>query len=281
MGPGCRPGPIFTRSGGNPFLKPETSKQFSLGTAIEPGAGFLVSVDYWDIRKDAVISQLSESLIGSNFAAIRRFVTRNNVDPVYPTLPGEIQEILLPVDNQGKKNAAGVDISIVQRQNLGELGRLRTTLSGTYMTKAEEQLQPGGEFIDTLGKYANLYATPRWKHHLAVDWSFGAYSVTVANKFQLHYRDAFASQVNTTTGFVNSVAHGTPGSVSGNVASSSTYDLTLGYSGIKGLRLGVGVLNLFNKAPPTSNQAQYFRGFDQGVDGTGRYGYLSVSYQLQ
>jgi len=281
VGPGCKPGPIPTRSGGNPFLKPETSRQFSLGAAIEPGMGLLATVDYWDIRKKDVISQLNEGLIGSNFSAIRKFVTRSAVDPVYPTLPGEIFEILLPVDNQGQRNVAGIDLSVVQRAKLGEFGQLRTSLNGTYLTKSEEQLLPGGEITDTLGKYANLYATPRWKHHLSLDWSLGHYGVTVANKFQLHYRDAFASIPNPTTGFVSSVAHGTAGSVSNNVASSSTWDLLLGYTGIPQLRLTFGVINLFNKAPPTSNQAQYFRGFDQGVDATGRYAYVSATYRLK
>ena len=38
------------------------------------------------------------------------------------------------------------------------------------------------------------------------------------------------------------------------------------------------VINLFNKAPPVSNQSGYFRGFDQSVDATGRYVYVDVSY---
>jgi outer membrane receptor protein involved in Fe transport len=43
----------------------------------------------------------------------------------------------------------------------------------------------------------------------------------------------------------------------------------------------VGVLNLANKAPNTSNQAGYFRGFDQSVDATGRYVYVSMNYSYK
>ncbi|MES3026060.1 MAG: TonB-dependent receptor [Pseudomonadota bacterium] len=277
VGPGCKPGPFAIRSGGNPFLEPETSRQFSIGAAFAPGKEFTASVDYWDIRKDHVISQLSESLIASNFAYISKYVTRDPVDPAYPGLPGEIEEILLPVDNQGKRNVAGIDLAAQHRLRFNGYGRLRTSFSGTYLTRSEEQLTAGGEFTDNLGKYANLYPTPRWKHRLSAEWGGSKWSASLTNRFQSGYRDAFASLV-TPTGFVSSVAHGTPGSVSVRVKSHSVYDALLSYSGIKNTSLRVGIVNLANKAPNTSNQGGYFRGFDQSVDATGRYAYVSVHY---
>jgi iron complex outermembrane receptor protein len=141
---------------------------------------------------------------------------------------------------------------------------------------------PGGPTPVNLGRYANLYPTPRWKHLLSLDWSLGAWNVYAANRFQLHYLDASASQPSTTTpGLINSVVPGTPGSTWNYVASSSTYDLQLGYVGFKNVKLNLGVVNLFNTAPPTSNQAGYFRGFDQTVDATGRYCYASMSYAFK
>ncbi|TDP61268.1 TonB-dependent receptor [Roseateles toxinivorans] len=281
VGPGCKPGPMPIRSGGNPFLKPETSKQFSLGVAVDPGLGFYATVDYWKIEKNDVISQLSESLIGSNFAYISKYVTRDPADPAYPGLPGQISEILLPVDNQGVRRVTGLDVALSHRANLGQYGKVRTSLSGSYLLKSQEQLVKGGEIVDVLGKYANLYPTPRWKHLLSVDWSQGDWNLIFSNQFQSHYRDAYANLVNATTGFVASVAHGTPGSVSANVASHSTYNLQGGYTGFKNIRLDAGVTNLFNKAPPTSNQSGYFRGFDQSVDATGRYVYVSAAYTFK
>jgi outer membrane receptor protein involved in Fe transport len=95
------------------------------------------------------------------------------------------------------------------------------------------------------------------------------------------YRDAFASTVNPTTGFVNSVPHGTLVSRSNEVPSYSTFDLQTGYSGFKNLSLRVGVENLMNREPNVSNQGGYFRGFDQAVDATGRYAYVNASYSLK
>ncbi|MBC7916867.1 MAG: TonB-dependent receptor [Rhodoferax sp.] len=278
VGPGCKPGPIAIRSGGNPFLKPETSRQFSLGLALEPGNGLSATLDYWLINKENVISPLSETLISSNFAYISKYVTRDAADPAYPGMPGQIIDILLPVDNQGGRNVSGLDIVLVQRAKLGEWGKLKTTLNGTYLIKTEEQLVKGGQYFDNLGRYANLYPTPRWKHNLSADWSFASWGLTLTNKFQSAYRDALASMPADAKGFVASVAHGTPGSISQDVASYSTFDLQVGYYGIKNTRLKLGVVNLLNKAPNASNQTGYFRGFDQSVDATGRYVYVDMSY---
>jgi len=277
-GPGCKPGPFAIRSGGNPLLKPETSKQFSLGAAFEPGRGFSATVDYWQISKDGVISQLSESLIGSNFAYISKNVTRDAADPAYPGLPGQIIDIFLPVANQGARNVSGLDLSVTQRSKLGAWGKVKMKLNATYLLKSEEQLVQGGDFTENLGRYANLYPTPRWKHRMSLDWDIGTWSVLLANNFQSDYRDAFANLTNPVTGFVASKAHGTPDAVSQNVASHSTFDLQAGYTGLKKTQIKLGVINLFNKAPPVSNQSGYFRGFDQSVDATGRYVYVDVSY---
>ena len=277
VGPGCKPNPFAIRSGGNPYLKLETSRQFSIGAAFAPGKELTASLDYWAIRKDHVISQLSESLIASNFAYISKHVTRDPADPAYPGLPGQIYEILLPVDNQGKRNVAGLDLAAVHRLRLDGYGRLKTSISAAWLTRSEEQLTAGGEFTENLDRYANLYPTPRWKHQLGAEWSAATWSAALTNRYQSGYRDAFASLV-TPTGFVSSVAHGTPGSVSNRVKGYSNFDLMLSYNDWNNTSARIGVINLANKAPNTSNQAGYFRGFDQSVDATGRYGYVSMNY---
>jgi iron complex outermembrane recepter protein len=280
VGPGCVAAAMPIRSGGNPFLKPETSKQFAIGAAISPGLNINASLDYWVIKKENVISQLSETLIDSNFAYISKFITRDPADPAFPGLPGKIDNILLPVDNQGARNVNGIDLAIQQRLSTANYGKFTTSLNGTLLTKSEEQLTKGGAYVQNLARYANLYPTPRWKHNLSLTWSKKDWSVSVTNKFQTGYLDAFASTVDPKTGFVNSVPQGTPGSHANEVPSYSTFDLQTGYSGFKNTRLRAGVINLMNKAPNVSNQGGYFRGFDQAVDATGRYAYVSASYSL-
>ena len=63
----------------NPDLKPEKSKQFSLGVVFEPFKNWDGSVDFWSIRKTDIISEIGEETIFSypmyynNPAFVRRF----------------------------------------------------------------------------------------------------------------------------------------------------------------------------------------------------------------
>ena len=278
VGPGCKPGPFPTLVGGNPLLTPETSKQFSIGAAIEPGFGISATVDYWNIKKKDVIAQLSESLIASNFSLLTPYIRRAAADPAYPGLPGQIEEIWLPMSNQGARNVAGVDISLTHRITSTKFGKFKTSLNGTYLTKSEEQLLKNGVFTNNLGVYANEYPTPKWKHNLSASWNLGDWDLTLVNKFQLHYRDALAYLTTPTPGLAIVKPHGTPGYTSRDVGSYSTYDMQASYAGYKNIVMKMGVINLFNKAPNVSNQTGYFRGFDQSVDATGRYVYASLSY---
>jgi iron complex outermembrane receptor protein len=182
------------------------------------------------------------------------------------------------MSNHGARNVAGVDISLTHRMTSATLGKLKTSLNGTYLTKSEEQLLKNGVFTNNLGVYANDYPTPKWKHNLSANWSKGDWDLTLVNKFQLHYRDALAYLTTPTAGAAIVKPHGTPGYTSRDVGSYSTYDMQASYAGVKNIVMKMGVINLFNKAPNVSNQTGYFRGFDQSVDATGRYVYASLSY---
>ena len=68
------------------------------------------------------------------------------------------------------------------------------------------------------------------------------------------------------------------------IASQSLYDLNLSWTGIKNLRVNIGVRNLFDKNPagvfvPVSNQFQ--AGYDvTQYDARSRYVYLSAGYKF-
>ena len=44
----------------NPDLKPETSKQFNVGVVFEPARNWNGSIDFWQIRKSDIISEIGE-----------------------------------------------------------------------------------------------------------------------------------------------------------------------------------------------------------------------------
>ena len=57
-----------TRSYSNPKLKPERSRQFSLGAVMAPTRNINVSLDYWNIQKKDLISNIGTDVILNNLA---------------------------------------------------------------------------------------------------------------------------------------------------------------------------------------------------------------------
>jgi iron complex outermembrane receptor protein len=260
FGEGCFSDQIPTTEAGNPNLKPEKSKQFSLGLVWEPVAAFSAGIDFWSVRKTDVIKFAPETLIDTDPAFVEQSITR---DPKF----GYITNWALTARNQGQETKSGIDINLAHRQPLGALGKLTTKLSGTLMTKSESQFSANSKVFDNLGKWGFEYVTPKWRHRLSADWDMGNWSATVANTFQLHHED---QQLD-------------PSGKRPTVDSYSLWDLQAGYHGIKNVKLSVGVLNLLDTKPPFSNQTlTYFAGYDSTyVDPRGRSFYARASYAFK
>lgn len=256
--------PVERRS--NPNLKPEKSRQFSLGAVMEVARGASVAVDYWNITKKDVISTLGEQIIIDNPAAYNGTYIERDED-------GYISNILLQKENQGRLETSGIDLSGEWRSANGPYGRLSANLSGTYILEYDRQFGPKEGFRSNLGVFLNDQVIQRWRHRVSLDWSMGAFGLTLANQFSSGYTDQ-----NTTYDPVSDSLL-----PSREVSSYSLWDLTGSWNITKQLKLRAGVLNLFDKAPPFSNQAYYFlAGYDPTyTDPRGRNGFVSVSYSFR
>lgn len=99
QGCGIRPD-ITTRS--NPNLRPERSKQFSLGVVVSPVAGFTASLDYWNIEISDRISALSGLALINNYDRYKQYVVR---DPV----TNELTQVVAPYFNLAGDKTDGVE----------------------------------------------------------------------------------------------------------------------------------------------------------------------------
>ena len=259
FGEGCSSDQIPTTEAGNPNLKPEKSKQFSVGLVWEPISAFSAGIDFWSVKKTDVIKFAPETLIDTDPQFVERSITRDSF--------GAISNWSLTAQNQGQETKSGFDINLSHRQPLGAMGKLTTKLSGTLMTKSESQYAPNSKIFDNLGQWGFEYVTPKWRHRLSADWDMGDWSATVANNFQLHHKD---QQLD-------------PSGNRPTVDSYSLWDLQAGYYGYKNVKLSVGVLNVLNTKPPFSNQTlTYFAGYDSTyVDPRGRSFYARMSYAFK
>jgi iron complex outermembrane receptor protein len=254
-----------TRRYSNPNLKPERSSQYSAGLVIEPGKHWNASLDYWHIKRTDLISEIGDDVILGNLAKYGYLVHRD--DDEY------INYIELHKENRGAQVASGLDLVIDLHRIDTAIGRFGGHLSGTYVLDSKIQTGPGDAFISNLGKFVTDGAVPRWRHTVSFDWQLGALSASLSNTFSSSYEDQ------------NSAINIDDGSVvaPNRVKAYSLWDMSLAYAMTNNLKLRAGVQNMFDKAPPYSNQAYYFiSGYDPTyTDPRGRRMYASVNYAFK
>ena len=256
--------PVERRS--NPNLKPEKSRQFSLGFVMEASKTFNFSVDYWNIRKTDVISTLGEQIIIGNPVAYNGTYIQRDAD-------GFITNVILKKENQGALDTAGLDFGADFRSDATDMGRFSLGMSGTLVLNYDRQFGPKEPTRSNLGLFLNDQVIQKWRHRLSFGWDMGPYSLTLVNQYSSSYTDQ-----NTTYDPANNKLL-----ASREVDAYSLWDLTGSYAISKSLKVRAGVLNLLNTVPPFSNQAYYFlAGYDPTyTDPRGRSAFVSVNYAFR
>jgi iron complex outermembrane recepter protein len=148
-------------------------------------------------------------------------------------------------------------------------GRLRLDLSGTYYNRYDFQAldKSYAGFIGTAAGSPVVGVIPRWKHYAALSLDSGPWSFTVANNYQDSYTDW------------NTDLNGNERTVS----SMSLWDLQGTYTGIRNLTLTLGVKNVLDTNPPSTNQQNTFQiGYDPSYyDARARFVYGSIRYAFR
>ena len=250
----------------NPNLKPEKSRQFSLGTVVELSKAWSFSLDYWNIQVKDVISTLGEQVIIENPDKYNGSYIERDED-------GFISNVILQKENQGQLRTSGLDLAADWRGLSGEYGRFSASLNGTLVLAYDRQFGPQEPYRSNLGVFLNDQVIQRWRHRLSFGWDLGPVGLTLANSYSSGYTDQ-----NTTYDPVTDTLL-----PSHKVKPYSLWDLTGSWSVSKDLKLRAGVLNLLNTAPPFSNQAYYFlAGYDPTyTDPRGRSYYAALQYKFR
>lgn len=254
-----------TRRYSNRNLKPERSRQFSLGAVWAATDRTNVSADYWNIDRSNLISEIGDDIILGNLAKYGNLVHRDE--------DGMIEYIELRKENRGAQQASGVDLSVDWRGAQTAWGRFGTRLNGTYVLKSRIQTAPGDAWVSNLGRFVTDGAVQRWRHTATFDWEQGALSAYLSHTYSSAYTDQ------------NSAINIDDGSVvaANRVKAYSLWDLSATFQANKRLRLRAGVQNIFDSSPPYSNQAYYFiSGYDPTyTDPRGRRWFGSVTYSFK
>jgi iron complex outermembrane receptor protein len=268
-GPDCNK-QFNTLNGGNPNLQPEKSTSLTYGFQIEPTDNVHFGVDYFDIklRNTIVIGGVTIGDILDSVADAQKYSYLLTRGPADAFGPGPIIAVSQQNLNLYKQHVRGLDFDLKLRAPLA-YGRVTAALNGTYFLSDDYQGQDGSYE----GVIANAEALggvlPRWKHIASLTYDYGPYSGSVIQNFQSAYLDY-------------------PDDGSGNtrrVGVYETFDLQASYTGIKNLKLTLGVKNVFDKDPPYSNVGGgfYFQsGYDPSyADPHGRFVYARVGYEFK
>ena len=251
------------RTGGNPDLQPETSKQWNIGFVVEPVRGFSASVDVWEVERKDLITRLTPQEVVANFSQFPQYIVR--------AADGTIDYIQAGLVNAADELVRGVDLGL--RFDWRWLnGRWRATLDGTYIDSYKSRILQSQPHSELVGEWTRRTIFPRWKHTASVRYDTGPWSTTFMQRYSHSYKDEVPPGV-------------VPPGFDPEIDAYIVYDLTVTYTGIRNLTLMAGIKNLLDEDPPFTAHATDFvsgAGWDPRVaDPRGRAFLLSATYKFR
>lgn len=264
-------------AGGNKDLKPEKSKQWTLGLVFEPMGNVSLSADLWHVDIRDSIGQVDEATIfGDPLRWAQLFTTYRD--------PGTNQVLLAMLAgnaNLGKQQERGLDLAAILRSSNG-LGTLTTKLGLTYHLRNKYQLEKDGQFFSSIGQFGpDGNVVFRWQGRLVNTLTAGAFEHTLGLNFKAGYKD----QAYTADDFaVFDPLTFEPFAYNGRVREYMTLDWQTRWNLNKAISFTVGVLNLGGEEPPRSLKSagggQQIGFDDRYYDPRGRTFYGNVSLKF-
>ncbi len=260
-------------SAGNPDLREETAKSWTIGAVLQPrfASGLTMSVDYYDIKlQDVIASVAPQQVLNNCYDA----ADLNNVfcglfqwDPATNFfVPGSLQDTSL---NFAKRRARGVDSDITYRRDLGGAGTLNLRGTVTYVIQRDNY-----PFIDDPNRPDQILyelGDPRWAFNVSAQWQ--------KDKLTLGYQGRYIGKMSVDV--IENIK-----SVGGRPPQNADYaqinyypdvmyhDVTAEYAFNSHYTVYGGVENLFDRLPPYRLTGA---GEGSGIyDNRGRFLYLGV-----
>jgi len=160
--------------------------------------------------------------------------------------------------NIGQAINKGIDWNFAGRLSIPDVGRLTTTIAGTYMIKSSyTRAGTSNDFTDSMGHYGeNAAVTFRNLFSAQFKLDTGKLSNSLTFRYRSGYKDIAQTVRDLSTGQNTTIALDVP--------EYFTFDYQGSYKWSKALELRLGVNNLLNQAPPTTlrNSSGHQVGYD-------------------
>lgn len=281
LGAVCQPGnrQYDQIAGGNANLKPEKSRQATLGIRLEPTPSVSVGADLWHVAIRDTIGQLTEAEVFAHP------LTYSSSWTTQVELGTGTRYLAFLADNKnlGKSYATGLDLDATGRFKTG-VGDLTSDFKLTYMIREKSQLVPNGEYYSAIGNNAELGAvTFRWQGQWTNALRTGNWTHAFTLKFKSGYKDqeVAADRIDANG---NVIAFGEP--VRLDVGNHFTLDWQTQWALAKNMTLTVGALNVADTDPPMSlatggaNKGHPYGYDERYYDPRGRTWYANFSYKF-
>jgi hypothetical protein len=155
---------IEERISGNPRIQPEVAYEWSYGIVYSPKwlKGLTVSADWWHIDLRSLISPIGAQFIIE--ADLPGLVFRTPPPPGTPPLPngqpdrGAVTLVIDPNENLSGAIFEGLDYEAIYILDSaifghGDFGRLTFTVNGTWLSRAELQVNPNTKRFGIAGEF--------------------------------------------------------------------------------------------------------------------------------
>jgi iron complex outermembrane receptor protein len=242
---------INNTTGGNPNLQPETADTYTVGFVLQPVAlqSLVMSVDYYHISINDTITNLSTDTILNNCATTGSSVYCDRIhrDPTTGTLWENTTSFVdTNTQNIGTVTTAGYDISARYKMEVGSMGKLNFTLSGTRVTDWSTQPTPESGSYDCTGLYGTVcYApTPKWKHTFETNWGTPWAGLVLTGRWR------YIGSVDVDKSSSNPQLNGLYQPGFGHIGGYSYIDLSAAINWGAHMSFRVGANNVFDKGPP-------------------------------
>lgn len=255
-------GPLTT-SGGNPNLSPEVSNSLTLGVVLQPAflPRFDVTIDYWNIDIDDVITQFSPTTV------FNLCVDLPSIDNVFcqrqqRNSEGYLTNLINTQVNASRMLARGVDFGANWRVPLGS-GQLGFNFKGTWLLKNVVYTTPGivaGNVVKDGG-----YQNPQFRASFLTSYSNKDLSIAFDTRFI--GASKYDSTVTSNEFYED------------NTIKSFVYnDLSITKTIQDKFDISFGINNIFDVKPPLFPSVQY----DEGgyYDIVGRYFFTSFRVKI-
>jgi outer membrane receptor protein involved in Fe transport len=239
--------------GGNPLLTPEVADTVTAGLVWTPQAipGLSVATDYYHIEITEAIDSLWAAFIISFCADtgdphLCSLIHRDEVGSLWLSPDAYVDETL---QNISLKSAEGVDLNVNYLIGLGDAGILNTFLVGSYLL-SQRSADPSYDF-DCAGYYGDLCGqpSPKWRHRLRATWESN-----FNLKLSLTWRRVGASEIDAASSDPDlSDPEWLEVAMINGIDTTRAYDwfdLAASYTWKNGIKVTLGVKNIFDKEPP-------------------------------